>query len=184
MQSSESLTGARGSTSKSFIWLLAGGLSSLWHEPPCMTSQTVAAGFPQSEWFKQERERKWSQKLLLWTIVSIVTGCHFFISALLYWVYGPTLIYCWRQISKVMTIRRQDPRAPFGSWLLHVGIGIDYLWYLCRWKAAHWHVMYEAWVSNSLLSFCLISVQFRETGKSGESNPTKHSGKYVWMLCF
>lgn len=43
---------------------------------------------------------------------------------------------------------------------------------------------HEAWVSNSLLSFCLISVQFGEKGKSGESNPTKHSGNYVLLLHF
>ena len=38
-------------------------------------------------------------------------------------------------------------------------------------KAARLLVTYEAWVSHSLLSSYLISVQFEEKGKSRESNP-------------
>lgn len=79
MQSSKSMTGAGGSASKSLMWLLAGGLRSLWREPPSMTSQTAAAG-SQNDCLKQEREKTWaSQKLLLLTIVSIVSGCHFYL---------------------------------------------------------------------------------------------------------
>lgn len=121
----------------------------------------------QSDWLKQEREKTWaSQKLLLLTIVSIVTGCHFFISAFLSWAYRPTLIYCWRQVSRVMSSRREDPWAPSGGWLLHMDLVTHYLWYPLYVKAAHLHAMYEAWISHSLLSFCLISMQFGEKGKS------------------
>lgn len=79
MQSSKSMTGAGGSASKSLMWLLAGGLRSLWREPPCMTSQTAAVGSPRMT-ASSKREKTWaSQKRLLLTIVSIVSGCHFYL---------------------------------------------------------------------------------------------------------
>lgn len=139
--------------------------------------------FSQSGWLKQEREKMWaSQKLLLLTI-SIVTGCHFFISAFLSWAYGPTLVHCWKQVSRVMSIRREDPWAPFGGWLPHMGLvyvkTADLPLYV---KTADLHVIYEAWISHSLLSFCLISVQFREKGKS--CNPSQQSIVESMSCCY
>lgn len=97
----------------------------LWYEPLQITSPILAAGFPQSAWFEQ-REKEWERRkfqYLLWSMVSRVTGYHFFISALFYWTYGPNLTYCWRLVKCLWWIQGLPCFLP-DVWYLAIIFGV------------------------------------------------------------
>ena len=93
---------------------IAVGRRSLWQGPLHMTSQTVV-GDVSPEWIIWERESEQERRKLqwlFWSMVFRVRSGHFFISVVFHLACRRYLIYCWRQVSKVFSIWREDPWGP------------------------------------------------------------------------